>query len=139
MKFNSKNNLHIQGLMDVAAKRWLSIDYLFDQADTDRSGEVDEEELKNLLQQLRLDETVDLESLWAHLDADGNGLVSRDEWIDAFQGVEANVTTTFCNLTEWRVKPTYNKDVNDGLIALVAHNQMKAQMAAFVDKVRNNE
>ena len=38
------------------------------------------------------------------------------------------------NVPQWQIKPAYNSDTDDGLVALVAHNKMKAQMAAFVEK-----
>ena len=122
----------IQLLVDAAAARWISIPSLFRNADLDSSGDVSKDELKHLLIDLNLH--VDFDILWAALDKNHSGSIDEDEWMQAFNGVKPSHTASGNHVPQWQIKPTYSSDTDDGLVALVAHNKMKAQMAAFVEK-----
>lgn len=136
MKYSTVATDSLQKLVDVATKRWISISCLFDQADVDRSGDVTKEEMKDLLDQMHLSNSINFDEIWDALDKDKSGEVTREEWDECFSAVAVAVVpssdSTSNTFVSWRIKPSYRADVPGGLVALVAHNKMKAQMASFV-------
>lgn len=55
---------------------------LFDRADADRSGHVDSDELFDVLKEAGFNVTKEgIEAMIAHVDEDGDGDISRDEWM----------------------------------------------------------
>lgn len=122
----------LQKLVDVANKRWISMDDLFDQADVDKSGDVSKEEMEILLNQVHLTNSVNFDMIWSSLDEDNSGEVTRKEWHDCFSQIEPSKVSA--ESVAWKIKPSYRDDVPGGLVALVAHNKMKGQMASFVEQ-----
>jgi len=121
----------LQKLIDISAKRWISIDELFDQCDADKSGGITKDELELLLDEVNLSDSVNLDDIWNALDGDNDGEVSRDEWHKCFSTYVPKRYTS--KSIVWMTKPSYKENIPGGLVALVAHNKMKVQMASFVE------
>mmetsp|Transcript_11791 Transcript_11791/g.16917 ORF Transcript_11791/g.16917 Transcript_11791/m.16917 type:complete len:117 (-) Transcript_11791:1022-1372(-) len=115
MKYSTVATDSLQKLVDVATKRWISISCLFDQADVDRSGEVTKEEMKDLLDQMHLSNSVNFDEIWDALDKDKSGEVTREEWDECFSAVAVAVVplsdSTSNTIVSWRIKPSYRADV----------------------------
>lgn len=104
---NAKESL--QKLVDVANKRWISMNDLFDQADVDDSGDVTKEEMQHLLNQVHLADSVNFDAVWTALDEDKSGEVTRKEWHDCFSKIEPSKVSA--EGVKWSIEPTYRDDV----------------------------
>jgi Ca2+-binding EF-hand superfamily protein len=105
---NTKATECIQKLVDVSAKRWISIQELFDQCDVDKSGGIDKDELQLLLDEVNLSGTVNVDAIWNVLDADNDGEVSRDEWCKCFRTYAPKDDSP---PIDWATKPLYKENV----------------------------
>jgi hypothetical protein len=105
---NAKATECLQKLVDVSAKRWISIEQLFDQCDADKSGGIDKDELQLLLDEVNLSGTVNLNAIWNVLDVDNDGQVSRDEWCKCFQ---TYVPKEVLSPIVWATKPVYKENL----------------------------
>ena len=103
------HNDSLQKLVDVATKRWISMDDLFDQADVDESGDVSKEEMEILLKQVHLTDAVNLDMIWSSLDEDKSGEVTRKEWHDCFSQIAPSKITA--KGVAWNITPSYRDDV----------------------------
>jgi hypothetical protein len=99
----------LQKLVNVANKRWISMDDLFDQADVDKSGDVSKEEMEILLNQVHLTNSVNFDMIWSALDEDKSGEVTRKEWHDCFSQIEPSKVSA--EGVVWNIKPSYRDDV----------------------------
>ena len=134
--FNTELQNLLQEIVTVSLSRWFSIEAMFDFADKNSSGDLDKEQLRDFLEELRiLDHISDFDRLWDTLDLDGNGAISKDEWIFTLEDVEPVMTDTLKCQNTWApgFEPKYDTEVDGGLIGLVAHNKMKPTMTHFVE------
>ena len=110
MEFSNSNAKEsLQKLVDVANKRWISMNDLFDQADVDDSGAVTKEEMQLLLNQVHLADSVNFDAVWIQMDQDKRGEVNRKEWHDCFSQIEPSKVST--EGVKWSIEPTYFDDV----------------------------
>ena len=110
MEFSNSNAKEsLQKLVDVANKRWISMNDLFDQADVDDSGAVTKEEMQLLLNQVHLADSVNFDAVWIQMDQDKRGEVNRKEWRDCFSQIEPSKVSS--EGVKWSIEPTYFDDV----------------------------
>ena len=85
------------------------MDDLFDKADVDQSGGVTKDEMRLLLDQVRLTDIVDFDAIWDALDDDESGEVTREEWQECFSTITPNASSD--KPVSWSIEPSYRDDV----------------------------
>jgi len=120
--------------------RWMTAEQIVREADGDMSGEIELSEFRELcIDTLRLDLTnAEITQVFNQVDTDGSGGCSSEELRSTIEsemtGIEAKIVAA--------AEAAQSEDVGDvrpntKLVALVAHNNMKPGMMAFVAKHRN--
>jgi hypothetical protein len=73
----------------------------------DRSGDVTKEEMKDLLDQMHLSNSINFDEIWDALDKDKSGEVTRKEWDECFSAVAVapSSDSTSNTIVSWRIKP----------------------------------
>ena len=122
-------------LVASCRKRYLSLEELFDNYDNDGSHTLDRSEFQDMLADLSITCkcSIDFDELWASIDIDGDGEITKDEWCRVLQDCYFKSGDDFAIArTKWKIPPKYDENVTGGLVGLVAHNKMKSQMVSFV-------
>lgn len=121
---------------ELLKKRWLTPEQVFKAADENGDGSVTREEFRNFLASLGVSawlDSSDSENLFAQFDTSGDGQINLKE-------LEARLSDAAQQEIK---KPAYTAvaavhvDASSKFVALVAHNQMKSVLIAFVEEHRD--
>ena len=123
----------LDALSSAMAERWLSPRKLVEMCDEDNSGELQFEECVGVLQELRLNVSTDVvHAVFDALDTNNSGTLSSAELESALSDrIEAKIT-----IQENAERGALYDDLSGlpplKMVSLVAHNEMKQSMMAFV-------
>ena len=138
----NKNMTPLNTFVNCLLGRWMTAESIMDAADIDNNGKIEFEEFVHLCKDiLRLKLTLtEIEEVFNNVDKDCSGDVSVEEFKqvigDAMVAIESTtLSNTQAYISENEEAITFVADTK--LVALVAHNQMKPAMMAFVAKHRD--